>query len=63
MIRRLAAEGLAVLVISSELEELVQVCDRVLALYEGRIVQELTGKQVTRVTIGHHIVGSQAAHE
>lgn len=63
MIRRLAAEGLAVLVISSELEELVQVCDRVLAIYEGRIVQELTGKQVTRVAIGHHIVGSQATHE
>lgn len=63
IIRSLAAGGLAILVISSELEELVQVCDRVLAIYEGQIVNELTGKQVTRATIGLHIVGSQVSNE
>ncbi len=40
IINRLAAEGKAVLVISSELPELLGICDRIYALSEGRI----TGK-------------------
>ncbi len=37
LIRRLAAEGTAVLVVSSELVELIGLCDRILVLHEGRI--------------------------
>jgi ribose transport system ATP-binding protein len=41
MIRKLADEGKAVVVVSSELAELLAVSDRVLVMREGRIVDEL----------------------
>lgn len=41
-IRALAAGGAGVLLASSDLPELLQLCDRVIALYAGRIVAELT---------------------
>jgi ABC-type sugar transport system ATPase subunit len=37
LIRRLAAEGTAVLMVSSELIELLGLCDRILVMHEGRI--------------------------
>ncbi|HUG62828.1 MAG TPA: sugar ABC transporter ATP-binding protein [Methylomirabilota bacterium] len=42
LVRQLAADGKAVLVISSEHQELFGLCDRVLVLAEGRIRGELT---------------------
>jgi putative multiple sugar transport system ATP-binding protein len=41
IINRLAAEGKAIIVISSELPELIGICDRIYALSEGRITGEL----------------------
>jgi ABC-type sugar transport system ATPase subunit len=51
LVRRLAADGMAVLAISSEPEELPDLCDRVLVMAEGRIVKELEGAEVTRRNI------------
>jgi ABC-type sugar transport system ATPase subunit len=51
LIRGLAEKGMAVLVISSEPEELPDVCDRVLVMAEGRIVRELAGSAVSRSAI------------
>ena len=51
LIRELAAKGMAVLVISSEPDELPDLCDRVLVMAEGRIVRELAGQRVTRNAI------------
>ncbi len=51
LIRDLAVKGMAVLVISSEPDELPDLCDRVLVMAEGRIVRELSGKHVTRSAI------------
>ena len=51
MVRALAAKGMAVLVVSSEPEELPQICDRVLVMAEGRIVAEFSGAEVSRQTI------------
>jgi ribose transport system ATP-binding protein/rhamnose transport system ATP-binding protein len=48
LIRSLAARGMAVIVVSSEPDELPDLCDRVLVMAEGRIVRELTGANVTR---------------
>ena len=42
---------MAVLVISSEPEELPDLCDRALVMAEGRIVDELTGEALTRERI------------
>jgi ribose transport system ATP-binding protein len=60
LIRELAAKGMAVLVISSEPDELPDLCDRVLVMAEGRIVRELAGQRVTRNAI---IEASYAASE
>lgn len=35
-----AAQGKSVLIVSSELEELLQVCDRIIVMFEGKIVKE-----------------------
>ena len=47
IINRLAADGKAILVISSELVELLGICDRIYALSEGRITGELPVKKAT----------------
>ncbi len=51
MIRELAADGLSVLVVSSELDEILETCDRVLVMYEGKIFGELTSSQFDRSKI------------
>ena len=47
LIQSLARSGLSVLLISSEFEELVRSCDRILVLCEGRIVAELSGEDIS----------------
>ncbi|MBR8743180.1 sugar ABC transporter ATP-binding protein [Nocardiopsis sp. MG754419] len=47
IVRALAEQGAAVLFVSSELEELPLVCDRVLALRGGRLEGEFTGDDIT----------------
>jgi len=42
-----AAAGTAIVVVSSDLDELVQICDRVLAFSRGRIVAELNRAEIT----------------
>jgi len=42
----LAEQGLGVLMISSELEEIVEGADRVFVLREGRMVAELPREQI-----------------
>ena len=51
LIRNLAADGMAVLVISSEPDELPDLCDRVLIMADGRIVRELAGDEISRASI------------
>ncbi|MBB3999071.1 sugar ABC transporter ATP-binding protein [Aureimonas pseudogalii] len=51
LIRELAERGMAVLVVSSEPDELPDLCDRVLVMAEGRIARELTGSALTRNAI------------
>ncbi len=59
LVRRLADQGTAILVYSTEIPELVGLCDRVYAMYGGRITGEFTAEQLTEdnvmtATIGHH---------
>jgi galactofuranose transport system ATP-binding protein len=51
LIRRLCSEGLGLLVASSELDEIVAVCDRVAVLRDRRKVGEITGEDVTQEKI------------
>jgi ribose transport system ATP-binding protein len=51
LVRALAEEGAGVLIISSEVEELVDVCDRVYVLRQGRIVDELLREDISKEAI------------
>lgn len=51
LIQRLADEGMACIVISSELPEIVAICERVVVMREGRTVGELTGDDITEENI------------
>jgi ribose transport system ATP-binding protein len=56
IISELAGSGLGVLVVSSELEELAQICTRVLVMREGEIVAEIDGKDATERDLLRHAV-------
>lgn len=47
LIRRTASEGAAVVVVTSDFEELAQLCDRILILRGGDVAAELAGDDVT----------------
>lgn len=51
LIRKLADSGAGILFFSTELSELVGMCDRVLVLYEGHIFRELNGHDITEENI------------
>ena len=51
ILRGLADEGVGIAVISSELPELIGLCDRVLVISEGSISGELTGAEITETNI------------
>jgi ABC-type sugar transport system ATPase subunit len=60
LIASLAAEGLGVLLISSELEEVIGLSHRVLVMREGRLVAEFAGdavdqEAVMRAAFGHGV--------
>ncbi|HVO02733.1 MAG TPA: sugar ABC transporter ATP-binding protein [Candidatus Cybelea sp.] len=60
LIRRLCAEGLALLVASSELDELVAVSDRVAVLRDRNMVGEMAGDDITRENIIRTIAGGRS---
>ena len=51
LVRALAEQGAGVLIISSEVEELVDVCDHVYVLRQGRMVGELHRNELSKETI------------
>ncbi len=51
LIRNLSAKGLATLIISSDLPELLSLCDRLLVVRTGRIVGELQGATATQEAV------------
>lgn len=62
-IRAMADKGVAVLVISSELEELMAFSDRILVLYGGRISQELDRRDIESEEELHHAIQGHTIHE
>ncbi len=57
LIRDLAAQGYAVIVISSEMPEVLHVSDRIVAMYSGRIMREFTSEEVTEDSLIQAISG------
>lgn len=63
LIVNLASEGMSVLYISSEYEELVRGCDRVIVLYEGYVIDNLSGDDISVDNILDKIAeGSKMIH-
>ncbi|RDI16781.1 monosaccharide ABC transporter ATP-binding protein (CUT2 family) [Lentzea flaviverrucosa] len=60
IINDLAAQGRAVLVISSELPELLGLCDRVYALSEGRITGEVSREEATQERLMQYMTRGQS---
>jgi len=60
-IRELAEQGVAIVVISTDLDELVDLSDRVAVLFEGRIAGEVDVEPGAEVRIGELILGGAAA--
>jgi ribose transport system ATP-binding protein len=58
LIQRLAREGKAVIVISSELMELIGLCHRVAVMRAGRIVTTLSADQLTEEVMIAHATGT-----
>ncbi|ODT07175.1 MAG: ABC transporter ATP-binding protein [Mesorhizobium sp. SCN 65-20] len=56
IINKLAEEGNGILVISSEMPELLGICDRIYVLSEGRIVGEMAGHEANQEKIMRAIV-------
>ena len=54
LMRELADKGAAILFYSTDYDELIGCCDRVLILYDGRIVRSLEGAEINE----HNIVAS-----
>jgi ribose transport system ATP-binding protein len=61
LILQLAADGCGILMVSSEMEELIAISDRVLVFHEGRLAGELAGKRITSENIMTLAVGSTVA--
>jgi ribose transport system ATP-binding protein len=57
LIADLAAHGMAILVISSEMPEIIGLSQRVLAMYQGRITAEFVGPDVTEGSLVAAITG------
>ena len=54
--------GCAVLLVSLELEEVMNISDRILVMYEGQIVGELDPKKTTTEELGLYMAGARRDH-
>ncbi len=63
IILRLASEGVAIIVLSSEAQEIIRVCDRALVLYHGQFQGEVSGEEMNEQTIMHLATGGATANQ
>ena len=63
LIQDLAEKRKAILYFSCELQEILAISDRILVMYDGRIVKELTKEEATQETILFYASGGTDVHE
>ena len=51
VLRELAEKGIGILVISSEMPEVIGICDRVIVIREGKLSGEISGERVAQENI------------
>ncbi len=59
LMRKLTQRGISIIMISSELPEVIGVCDRVEVFREGNIVADLTGEDINSNTIMMYATGNK----
>jgi len=57
IISELADQGVAIIVISSELKEVLQLADRILVMHEGRLTADLMIEDADQETIMYAAIG------
>jgi ABC-type sugar transport system ATPase subunit len=58
LVREQAKSGVTVLYYSTDLTELLQLCSRVIVMFDGKVRQELSGEEIKKETILAHAVGA-----
>jgi ABC-type sugar transport system ATPase subunit len=60
IIRELSGEGASIVVFSSELPEIINLCDRIILLYDGKMMSELkNGENIDTEQIMHIVTGGK----
>jgi simple sugar transport system ATP-binding protein len=54
------AKGVAILLVSEDLDELLSLADRILVLYEGRVMGIVAGEQADRAKLGLMMAGTSS---
>ena len=60
-LRLARAQGTAVLMVGEDLDELLQLADRIVVMSEGRIVHSCAAASADRLTIGRHMGGTESS--
>lgn len=60
LLNELTKQGLAILMVSSELSEILAMSDRILVMYQGRLKAELYGENATEKDIMHYLIDHSA---
>lgn len=58
LIRKLAKQGIGILIISDDIPELLQTCHRILLMRAGRIVEEFRREEVTEQTLNAELIAA-----
>ncbi len=56
LIEKLAQQGKAIVVVSSEMPEIIRISDRILVMREGKITKELNGDNITEENIARYAI-------
>ncbi len=62
LLREFTAQGMAILVTSGDTLELIGLCDEIAVMYEGRVVERLTGDDITEKALVHASVIVKEPH-
>ena len=60
LIDQLASQGMAVIVVTSEMNEILGICDRIITVYEGNITREFTRDEFSDTAILAAALGGEA---
>lgn len=63
LIRSLAKEGMGILLISDDIPELMQTCNRILLMRRGRVVEEFKREDTTEAELDRELVAVSHNHE